>query len=99
MGFANAELLQDTDWEQAQTDFKKAQPRAPRWIWAHDPEPYVYEHWTANLAAMKNGVPFEESDVPPNFPPGYKFEPWSIVTIMENMRKGIPVDLGAGDWT
>lgn len=98
LGFSNAELLQDTDWEKVQVNPKRAQPKMPRWVFAHDPEPYAYENWAKNLEAMKAGVPFDQSDVPPNFPPGYKYEPWSIDDIMDKMQKGQPVELGSGDW-
>ena len=47
---------------------------------------------------MKRGIRFDESEVPPNFPSGYKYEPWSIDEIMQSMQKGIAVDLGPGDW-
>ena len=36
--------------------------------------------------------------MPPNFPPGYVYEPWSIEKVMEDMKKGIPIDLGKGNW-
>lgn len=49
---------------------------------------------------MKMGIRFEDDDrVPPNYPPGYKYEPWNIEQIMEDMRAGKPIDLGAGDWS
>ncbi|KAK3700728.1 hypothetical protein LTR37_015810 [Vermiconidia calcicola] len=98
LGFANAELLQDTDWERVQIDPRRAQPKHPKWIWSHDPEIYVYENYERNVDAMKRGVRFEDSDIPPNFPPGYRYEPWSIDSMMDSMRKGMPVDLGPGDW-
>ena len=47
---------------------------------------------------MKEGVRFDESGITPNFPPGYKFEPWSIDYVMDCMQKGVPVDLGPGEW-
>ena len=77
---------------------RKAQPKHPKWVWAHDPEVYTYDNYEKNVDAMNKGIRFDESDVPPNFPPGYRYEPWSIDDIMESMRKGKPVDLGPGDW-
>lgn len=47
---------------------------------------------------MKKGISFDESGIPPNYPPGYKWEPWSIDNIMDAMRKGVPVELGPGNW-
>ncbi|GAB1726416.1 monooxygenase [Hortaea werneckii] len=98
VGFSNAELLQDTDWDKVKIDPRRAQPKHPKWVWEHDPEIYTYQNYAKNVEAMNKGIPFDESDVPPNFPPGYKYEPWSIEKIMEDMRKGIPVDLGKGNW-
>jgi hypothetical protein len=34
----------------------------------------------------------------PNYPKGYKFEPWSIDEIMGDLKEGKEVDLGAGEW-
>lgn len=98
VGFANAELLQATDWDRARLDHRRTQPRTPRWVWQHDPEAYAYENYAANVAAMHAGVRFDESACAPNFPPGYKYEPWSIDDIMDCVAKGVPVELGSGDW-
>lgn len=98
MGFSNAELLQDTDWDEVEIDPRKAQPKHPRWVWEHDPEVYTYENYEKNVEAMKKGIRFDESDVPPNYPAGYKYEPWTIDEIMQRMQKGLPVELGAGNW-
>ncbi|KAK3111033.1 hypothetical protein LTR53_014085, partial [Teratosphaeriaceae sp. CCFEE 6253] len=73
-------------------------PKHPKWVWQHDPETYTYEHYATNVAAMKQGIRFDESDVPPNFPPGYKYEPWTIDWVMDCMREGKPVELGPGNW-
>ncbi len=99
LGFANAELLQATDWEKVKIDPRKAQPKHPKWVWAHDPESYAYQNYDMAVAQIKKGVPFEDEDqYPPNYPPGYKYEPWSIDSIMDDIRAGKPVNLGAGDW-
>ena len=69
------------------------------WVWSHDPEGYAYENFEKAATSIKNDVPFAEEDsYPPNYPPGYKFEPWSIEQIMDDMRAGRPVELGAGNW-
>ncbi|KAK1759797.1 hypothetical protein QBC47DRAFT_338223 [Echria macrotheca] len=99
LGFSNAELLQDTNWERVQVEPRLAQPKLPSWVWRHDPEKYAYEVYDRVVASLRKGVPLTEDDsIPPNYPPGYKYEPWSIEKIMEDMRKGIPVDLGSGNW-
>ncbi|KAK3504164.1 hypothetical protein B0T13DRAFT_412501 [Neurospora crassa] len=100
LGFFNAELLQDTDWKNAKVDYRNAQPRMPRWVWQHDPEKYAYEVYDQVVLNMKRGIPFMlDFEVPPNYPPGYKYEPWKIEDIMEALRAGKKVELGAGDWS
>jgi hypothetical protein len=47
---------------------------------------------------MEMGVRFDEAGIPPNYPAGYRYEPWTIDEIMSDMRKGVPVKLGDGDW-
>jgi len=48
---------------------------------------------------MNKGIRFEDDEsIPPNYPPGYKYEPWNIDQIMEDMRAGKPIDLGPGNW-
>lgn len=47
---------------------------------------------------MKKGIRFDESDVPPNYPPGYKYEPWTIDWVMDCMKQNKPVELGPGNW-
>lgn len=99
LGFSNAELLQDTDWTKVKLDPRRAQPKLPSWVWGHDPEKYAYEVYDRVVESMRRGVPFDEdTSIPPNYPPGYKYEPWSIEQIMEDMRAGRPVELGDGNW-
>lgn len=48
--------------------------------------------------SIHKGTRLEDSSIPPNYPRGYKFEPWSIDEIMLDLREGKEVDLGIGDW-
>lgn len=99
LGFANAELLQDTDWSKVKLDPRRAQPKLPRWVWSHDPEDYAQLHYHRVVNSMRRGVDFvDDHGIPPNYPPGYKYERWSIDQIMEDVRNGKPVDLGPGNW-
>ncbi|POS72455.1 monooxygenase [Diaporthe helianthi] len=99
LGFSNAELLQDTDWTKVKLDPRRAQPQLPSWVFDHDSEAYAYENYDQVVESMKKGIPFDEDDsIPPNYPPGYKYEEWNIEQIMEDVRSGKPVDLGPGDW-
>lgn len=99
LGFSNAELLQDTDWSKVKLDPRRAQPKLPSWVWSHDPEAYAYDVYDRVVESIRKGVPFDEDEsFPPNYPPGYKYKPWSIEKIMEDMRNGKPIDLGEGNW-
>ncbi|CAN9269382.1 unnamed protein product [Alternaria alternata] len=99
LGFSNAELLQDTDWDKVKLDPRRAAPKLPKWVWSHDPEAYVYENYEKSAQSLKEGIDMKDEDkFEPNYPKGYKYEPWSIEKIMEDMRAGKAIDLGAGDW-
>jgi hypothetical protein len=99
LGFSNAELLQDTDWDKVKLDPRRAAPKLPKWVWSHDPEAYAYENYTKSAESLKKGIDMKDEDAfEPNYPKGYKFEPWSIENIMADMRAGKPIELGPGDW-
>ncbi|XXH04333.1 hypothetical protein Hte_010747 [Hypoxylon texense] len=100
MGFSNAERLQHTDWAKVKVNPKLAQPQLPSWIWKHDPEAYAYENYEKMAETIRRGIPFDQVDpdtVPPNYPPGYKYEPWNIED-MENEVQKAAVNLGSGNW-
>jgi hypothetical protein len=40
----------------------------------------------------------EDDSIPPNYPPGYKWEAWNIDEIMKDLKNGKAVEMGAGDW-
>lgn len=98
LGFSNAELLQDTNWDEVKLDPRRAAPKLPSWIFKHDPEKYAYENYDAAVEAVKNDVKAGEETWEPNYPTGYKWEPWHIEDIMEDMRNGKSISLGAGNW-
>jgi hypothetical protein len=100
LGFTNAELLQDTDWDKVQIDPRRAAPKLPAWVFKHDPEVYAYQHYDTAVKSVKNGAKFitDVEELPSNYPPGYKYEPWNIENIMDTMKAGKPIDLGAGSW-
>lgn len=71
----------------------------PKWIFTHDPEVYAYENYEKAVESMKMGISFEDDNrVPPNYPSGYKYEPWSIDQIIKDKQAGKETELGAGDW-
>jgi len=60
---------------------------------------YAYQNYDKAVAAGKQVATDEENDgMPPNFPPGYVYQPWSIQKVMDDMKEGKPIDLGAGNW-
>lgn len=99
LGFSNADLLQETDWDTVKIDPRKAAPKLPKWVWEHDPEAYAYENYWKAVESMKKGVKMEdETSFEPNYPRGYKYKPWTIDQIVSAKMAGMPVDLGGGDW-
>jgi hypothetical protein len=101
MGFVNAELLQAAKIDdKAKLDPRKAGPMPRKWLFSHDPESYAEENYEKVLLSMKNGVKwYEDESMPPNYPPGYKFEEWSIEQIIEDKKNGKEPEVGAGDWS
>ena len=99
LGFSNAEVLQDTKWDKVKLDPRRANPSLPKWIYSHDPEEYAYENYDKAVESVKMGVPLEDDRLPPNYPPGYRYQPWNIEEIMDDMRAGKPFELGPGDWS
>jgi len=71
----------------------------PRWVWQHDPEVFAQENYGKAILSIKNDVPWQSDEsIPPNYPPGYMFEPWSIEQIIEDKKRGRETVLGTGDW-
>ncbi|KAF1978935.1 hypothetical protein BU23DRAFT_563805 [Bimuria novae-zelandiae CBS 107.79] len=51
------------------------------------------------LKGIRAGVPLDQDpNIPPNYPPGYKWEPWHINNIMRDLEAGKAVELGSGNW-
>ncbi|KAF2805625.1 FAD/NAD(P)-binding domain-containing protein [Mytilinidion resinicola] len=99
MGFANVELMQNTKWDEAKIDPRRARPRLAKWIYFHDPEAYAYENYEKAVSGIKQGIPQDENlEIEPNFPKGYRYEAWSIEDIFEDAKNGKLVVLGSGDW-
>ncbi|PQE18320.1 monooxygenase fad-binding protein [Rutstroemia sp. NJR-2017a BBW] len=98
LGFSNAELLQETNWDTV-VDPRKSAPKHPAWVFEHDAETYAETYYEKTLASMKKGIaPTDDETVPPNYPRGYKYEPWGIDQIIEDKKMGRETHLGSGDW-
>ena len=59
----------------------------------------MYENYGKCVDSIEKGVPMEdEAGFEPNYPKGYRYEPWSIEQIIKDKKAGREIDLGAGDW-
>ena len=69
--------------------------KSGRWVWAHDPEQYASKNYIACLANVKDGTPFENT----NLPPGHVYQEWSLASEKKRMEAGIYSNLKQnGDW-
>lgn len=76
---------------------RKSSHRLPKWIWEHDAAKYAHDHYHACVDTIRQGPWLEDDErIPPNYPKGYKFEPWN--DIMKDVVDGEDVDLGPGEW-
>ena len=97
MSFINSQIKHQTDWGVIQRDPHKVRTRFPRWIYQHDPERYAYEKFGLALNHLMNDeAEFHNT----NFPPGHRFEPWTIEDVKRSIAKGESVEeMLDGDWT
>lgn len=101
LGFTNADLLQDTNWDKVKQNPRAAALRLPKWVWSHDPEIYAqdqYDKTVRYLERVRNVPLVGGENLPENYPRGYVYEKWSVEQIMEDKRNGRQTALGAGDW-
>ncbi|KAJ5125332.1 hypothetical protein N7526_007509 [Penicillium atrosanguineum] len=63
------------------------------WIWSHDPERYAIDNYGKVLAHLKNGTPFQST----NIPPGHVYKPWTIDELLQAKESGKEIELD-GDW-
>ena len=65
-------------------DSKDVKSEIGRWVWAHNPEKYVYDKYNQALEHLRDGKPFQST----NIPPGYTYQPWTIEGVFMLMREG-----------
>ncbi|KAF7192510.1 FAD-dependent monooxygenase fsr3 [Pseudocercospora fuligena] len=66
-----------------------------RWVWDHNAEEYAKENFEACLEHVRDGKPFENT----NLPPGHKYQPWSLESETKRMEAGERSTLKEnGDW-
>lgn len=66
-----------------------------RWAWGHNAEQYARENFDKCLQSLKDGTPFENT----NLPPGHVFKYWNLDSELDRMSKGRRSSLKQnGDW-
>ncbi|KAH8702675.1 hypothetical protein GQ44DRAFT_831827 [Phaeosphaeriaceae sp. PMI808] len=93
-GFENRERLHKTDWKELDEEPSKLPVTVRKWIINHDPEQYAYDMYDAAASHLIGGTPFVNT----NFPPGYKYEPWTIQELLAASERGERLKL-EGDWS
>ncbi|EED22801.1 monoxygenase, putative [Talaromyces stipitatus ATCC 10500] len=63
------------------------------WVVEHDPEEYAAEKYHEALAALKNGTPFQNT----NIPRGHVYKPWNFEELLKVVEDEGEVELG-GEW-
>ncbi|KAJ6126698.1 hypothetical protein N7523_002310 [Penicillium sp. IBT 18751x] len=63
------------------------------WIWGHDPEQYATDNYDNVLAHLRDGTPFQST----NIPPGHVYKPWTIDELLKARESGEEIELD-GDW-
>lgn len=87
-------MWHNTDTEHAKVNPEKLAEMTGRWIMDHDPEQYVYDHWSECANALVTGQLFKNT----NIPPGYIMKPWTIEQILDPTGKDNCLT-DEGDWT
>lgn len=96
MAFVNSQLKTETDWDAIWRDPSKIRTRFPKWIFDHDPEAYTYEKYGEAFAHLVAETDFTNT----NFPPGFKFVPWTVEEVYRDIEEGKRVEeLLNGDWS
>lgn len=64
-----------------------------KWLWSHDPEKYAVENYEKALFHLNEGVPFQNT----NIPPGYICKPWTIAELIDRPEETERLT-SSGDW-
>lgn len=60
---------------------------------------FAYQNYAKTVDGMEKGIRFDDDErIPPNYPPGYRYEEWDIEHIIADKQAGKDTDLGPGDW-
>ncbi|KAE9961681.1 hypothetical protein BLS_001539 [Venturia inaequalis] len=99
VGLFNADLMQDADWNKVEISPSRAMPKLPAWNFSHNPERYTYENYDKVVEGICSGAKYiTDLDIPPNYPPGYTYEPWDVEQVMSDRLSGNALVLEPGQW-
>lgn len=91
--------MQDADWDKVEISPRRTMPQLPAWNYCHDPEPYAYQNYDKAVEGIRAGAKYiTDLDIAPNYPPGYKYEPWDVEQVMSDRLSGNSPVLGSGNW-
>lgn len=94
LGFENREHFHKTDWKALGEDPSKLPGLIREWLRNHDPEQYAYDMYSAAASHLISGTSYVNT----NFPPGYKYKPWTIQELLAASKRGERLVL-EGDWS
>jgi hypothetical protein len=64
------------------------------WIWKQNPEDYAAEKYHEALAALRDGAPFQNT----NIPKGHVYKPWTFEGILKEFKEKGDYELGGDGW-
>ncbi|OKL57964.1 hypothetical protein UA08_06659 [Talaromyces atroroseus] len=64
------------------------------WIWKQDPEAYAAEKYHEALSALRDGVPFRNT----NIPESHTYQPWTFEDILNEFKAKGDYELGDDGW-
>lgn len=84
MGWETRHRWHQTDWEALASNPDILKLPQPRWLNGSDAEQYAIDNFDAAVKSLKDGTPFQSSNVPE----GHVHEDWTIETMMAMEGKG-----------
>ncbi|KAH8892759.1 putative monooxygenase [Thozetella sp. PMI_491] len=94
LGFINHQKRTNPNIKAIEKDPKKLKSEVGQWLWRHNPEEYTHQNFTNALDHVKNGAPFQNT----NIPAGYVYKPWKVNELMAEIEAGKEVQF-EGDWS
>ena len=79
MGWELRHRWHQTDWEHVKKNPDFLRIPQPDWLYGADAEAYGYANFDAVMAQLRDGKPFQNT----NLPPGHVHQDWTIESMME----------------